>query len=33
MANTPVQLVADHLKLDEKFLSGLGEKKTPVVPA
>jgi oxalate decarboxylase len=33
MANTPAQLVADHLKLDEKFLSGLGEKKTPVVPA
>ncbi|MDO9713958.1 cupin domain-containing protein [Paracraurococcus lichenis] len=33
MANTPAQLVADHLKVDEQFLRSLPEKKHPVLPA
>jgi oxalate decarboxylase len=32
MANTPAELVADHLKLDDSFVSGLDETKQPVVP-
>jgi oxalate decarboxylase len=32
MANTPTELVVDHLKLDDKFVSSIGEAKQPVVP-
>jgi oxalate decarboxylase len=32
MANTPAELVADHLKLDDGFVSSLDETKQPVVP-
>ena len=32
MANSPTELVADHLKLDDEFISSIDERKRPVVP-
>jgi oxalate decarboxylase len=32
MANTPAELIADHLKLDDNFVGSLNETKQPVVP-